>query len=209
MSEKTIILFVKYPEPGKVKTRLARQIGSEEKACDLYRQLAERNYRTLVSMKDEDFHVVVSYDPPESKEAVEKWLPGASRYFFQEGHGLGERIRHAFHFAFRNFCGPVIVMGSDTMSFDRKHASEAFESLKEADVVVGPAKDGGYYLIGMSQPHDSLFEDISWSTNKVMQETMEKIKTENLTYRILSQLEDLDEWQHAADERQHVTSILI
>ncbi len=194
MEHKSLLYFVKYPEPGKVKTRLAKDIGPNA-AAKAYRGLAESIFHSLLnhSSKRKDFETVVFFDPPDKARGIHEWLAGAAAYWPQEGKGLGERLIHAFEAAFENGADKVLVLGSDTIGFREDLITKAFESLDYYDVVIGPAKDGGYYLIGIKDLHVNLFQNIPWSTSHVLKTTLEWAQEENLTYYLLPELEDLDE----------------
>ncbi len=188
--EKAIIYFVKYPAPGKVKTRLAKTMGDQE-AARLYKQLAENNFFILRHCKEAD--LIVVFDPPEDHIKVHQWLSGADRYIPQEGLGLGERLNNSFKWAFDNGYQKVTALGSDTLQLTTTIAEQSFVALLNSDVVVGPAKDGGYYLIGLSSNQPMLFEGISWSTNEVLSQTYQVVNKLKLKYHTLCPLEDLDE----------------
>lgn len=191
--DKALIYFVKYPEPGKVKTRLARTLGAEA-AANAYRGLAEEIFHTLSNgIKKKDFERVVFFDPPEKEKDVKEWLPGAAAYRPQQGGDLGDRLIQAFQFAFDCGAGQVLALGSDTLGFKGELITRAFEALENHDVTLGPAKDGGYYLIGLSEPYDCFFQDIPWSTSDVLKTTLGRIREEGLSHYFLPQLDDLDE----------------
>ncbi|OGX04711.1 MAG: hypothetical protein A3G87_06290 [Omnitrophica bacterium RIFCSPLOWO2_12_FULL_50_11] len=194
MGHEQILYFVKYPEPGKVKTRLAKALGSNA-AAKAYRGLAESIFHSLSNgnSKSKGFETVVFFDPPEKERQVKEWLPGAAAYRSQKGKDLGERLIHAFKEAFQDGAERVLAVGSDTLGFKPKFVMKAFDVLKNYDVVIGPAKDGGYYLIGFSGFHTILFQDIPWSTGDVLKTTLGWIREEGLSYSLLQELEDLDE----------------
>jgi len=185
-----ILYFVKYPQPGKVKTRLAKTIGDQE-ATRLYKQLAEQSFLVLRDCPGAD--LIVVFDPPEDHVKVHHWLSGADRYIPQEGSGLGERLTNSFKCAFDDGYQKVTAFGSDTLELTTTIVEQSFTALKEADVVIGPAKDGGYYLIGLSSPQPKLFEGINWSTSEVLFQTYQAINTLGLKYHTACPLEDLDE----------------
>ena len=201
MEERQILYFVKYPEPGKVKTRLARHVGAG-KAAELYRALVEENLSTLAQVC-EPFRLVVVFDPPEKEAEVREWLkPFQIRDFLpQNGAGLGERLDHAFQFAFRDRPAKsqpqrVMALGSDTLRLTPEIIREGFDALESSDCVIGPAKDGGYYLIGLSFEDGDIFRNIPWSTSMVYQTTIQYLQSEQLSYYRLPLLEDLDEVQN-------------
>lgn len=185
-----ILYFVKYPQAGKVKTRLAKTIGDQE-AAHLYMQLAEQNFLVTRACKEAD--LIVVFDPPQDHVKVHQWLSGADSYIPQEGLGLGERLINSFKWAFDFGYQKVTVFGSDTLALTTTIVEQSFVALTKADVVIGPAKDGGYYLIGLSSKQPKLFEGINWSTSEVLSQTYQAIDVLKLKYHTLCPLEDLDE----------------
>jgi len=190
MNVNAILYFVKYPTPGKVKTRLAQTIG-EDKAADLYRQLAQDNFYILRECKNTD--LIVVFDPPEDQEKVHQWLFWGDRYVPQSGIGLGHRLTHAFQWAFGQGYKRVAAYGSDTLRLTTIIVEQGFIALQDADVVIGPAKDGGYYLIGTSSSQPELFEGMKWSTSEVLSQTYQIIHHLKLKYHTLCPLEDMDD----------------
>lgn len=187
-----ILYFVKYPEAGRVKTRLARTVGPE-RAADLYRRCAEDNFRILALMEDAATRVMVVYDPPTAEAEIRSWLSHSAGYLAQEGPTLTERLANAFDAAFREGADSALALGSDTLGLDKHILQTAFRRLREADVVVGPARDGGYYLIGLSKPMPWIFEGIPWSTSRVLAAALERARQRHLTYHLLPVLDDLDQ----------------
>lgn len=188
--ENAIIYFVKYPTPGKVKTRLAKTIGDQE-AVYLYKQLAENNFFILRQCKEAD--LIVVFDPPEDHLKIHQWLSGADHYVTQEGLDLGNRLINVFKWAFNQGYQKAAAYGSDTLQLTTTIAEQSFVALESADVVIGPAKDGGYYLIGLSSNQPMLFEEINWSTSEVLSQTYQVINKLRLKFCTLCPLEDLDE----------------
>jgi rSAM/selenodomain-associated transferase 1 len=186
----TVLYFVKYPLPGQVKTRLARTIGPQE-AARVYQELAENNYKVLSLAKDTD--IVIMFDPPRNEKEIKQWLSGANSYVAQKGEDLGERLSHAFQWAFDHGYQAVTVVGSDILELTPTIVEQSFVALTRSDVVIGPAKDGGYYLIGLSSHQPKLFEGINWSTSVVLSQTYRIIGTLRLKFSTLCPLEDLDD----------------
>lgn len=191
-NKRVVIYFVKYPEPGKVKTRLAKSVGFVQ-AARMYRTLAEENWRMLVQNRLRLGKLVVAYDPPEQLEAIQNWLEVADAYVPQEGKDLGERLEHAFRFWFDKGCHSVIALGSDTLQLSIEEIVQGTKALISHDAVIGPARDGGYYLIGTSREHPSIFKNIPWSSTQVFESTLTRLNERNLSYYLLQKLEDLDE----------------
>ena len=198
--ENVLIVFLKYPEPGKVKTRLAKALG-DGKACAIYKLLAESVIKNVApkNLKTYDGHIF--FTPADKENEIKNWLKSISdnerafhiQYSPQKGNTLGERMSNAFQQTLqRKDCKRCIIIGTDCPEIDATLIENAFDILKEKNVVIGPCKDGGYYLLGMSRPASDLFVDIDWSTDRVFEQTMEKIRKNNLSYGILKSLVDID-----------------
>jgi rSAM/selenodomain-associated transferase 1 len=171
-------MFAKNPETEKTKTRLARKIG-EFKARKIYKQLLNDNIK-IHSKASYDFVVYVQGDLDYfSKVKTKKQL----------GADLGEKMMNAFKEQLEYY-NKVAIVGSDLI-LESSLVEEAFEELENFDVVIGPSNDGGYYLLGMKKTNN-IFKDISWSTSTVFKETIQKIKTIDLNYSILSKRRDID-----------------
>lgn len=196
MKDCAILFFVKSPTPGKVKTRLANTIGDKE-AADVYQQLAQDNFKVLRDCESAD--LIVVFDPPEDALRINKWLLEAEHYIPQQGAGLGDRLICAFQWAFNQGYRKVTAFGSDTLELTTTIVSQSFVALESADVVIGPAKDGGYYLIGTTALIEGLFHEINWSTAEVLSQTYKKIGDLKLKYLTLCPLEDLDEIKHGGE----------
>ncbi len=193
MNLNVLLYFVKYPTPGRVKTRLAKTVGDQE-AARLYSELAERNFKAIASLHKRSIcDIVVLFDPPEKSEDVKRWLSLSCEYLPQSGGGLSERLTQAFREAFQKGGKRVMALGSDTLGLMPDVIQQGFEALQSNDVVVGPAEDGGYYLIGSASFQPKLFEGIAWSTSEVLPQTYKIINNLRLSHQTLNQLQDLDE----------------
>ena len=196
-----VLLFVKDPEPGKVKTRLAASVGPE-RAAEIYRRLAEEVVRRL----PEEDEVLVMFDPPEKGAEVEAWLGGlgakAALDFLAQAPGdLGARLDAAFATAFAQGFAAVAAVGSDCVELTPQHFAEAWQSLATHDAALGPAADGGYYLLALRAPQPALFTDIAWSTGAVCAGTLARAAAVGLRVHLLPQLRDVDtveDWDAAA-----------
>ena len=184
-----LLIFAKYPEPGRVKTRLARQIGFE-KAARLYQTMVETVVQKTAP-RNGDYRRFLYFDPPERKGDFQQWFPFLQMQPQREGD-LGDRMTSAIRESLESAAERVIVIGSDCMEIDGVLIEGAFFRLDQADVVVGPATDGGYYLIGMKKLYD-LFTDIPWSTDRVFDETIRRANEFNLRVAVLPTLSDIDE----------------
>jgi rSAM/selenodomain-associated transferase 1 len=184
-----LLVFVKHPEPGKVKTRLAEDLGAE-KAAQIYSHMA----KTIINnvSKSTEYKTLVFFDPPERKKDIEKWLSKNYELFPQEGKSLGERMETAFRKAFSLGAEKTVIIGTDCVEISKGIISQAFDSLDEMDVVLGPAEDGGYYLLGMKKLIPEIFDDIGWSTSHVLDQTIDKIKKKGRKFGLLEILRDID-----------------
>jgi len=189
VSSQALIVFVKSPEPGEVKTRLMPALGADL-AAELYRALCEEVLQATVPEAGE-YERLVFFAPPEAAEAVRAWLPGL-RIVPQSGDDLGARMTAAFARAFERGAERVAIIGTDAPGVSRQGVVEALDALDDADVVLGPAVDGGYYLMALGRPHPHLFEGVRWSTPTVLEETLSRAGAAGLRTRTLAPLADID-----------------
>jgi rSAM/selenodomain-associated transferase 1 len=182
---KGLIIFIKNPVLGKVKTRLANTIG-DERALKIYRHLL--NHTRKVSEKVDAFRFLFYSDTiiPD-----DEWSNDLFQKHQQDGIGLGSKIQNAFNVAFLQSQYNVII-GSDCLDIGPEIITESYKHLEAYDLVIGPAMDGGYYLIGMKSYYASLFEDIEWSSEKVLSQTIEKAKSLKLNVKLMTELSDID-----------------
>ncbi|HSW62519.1 MAG TPA: TIGR04282 family arsenosugar biosynthesis glycosyltransferase [Dissulfurispiraceae bacterium] len=194
-------VFLKYPAPGQVKTRLAASIGSE-KAAECCRELAELVLDRTVS--PEQYRRILFISPEERILDFVRWLPDET-FLPQRGDTLGERMAAAVKMLLARGDLAVLI-GTDIPDLHAQFVAEAFAALEDHDLVIGPARDGGYYLIGMKHEYQPLFEGIAWSTASVLQETVQKASLLGLSYRLLPELVDIDtfedykQWQNRSQK---------
>lgn len=186
MSHKRIIVFVKNTIPGKVKTRLAKTIGDEE-ALKVYLQLLNITKKEVLGLNIER---EVWYAWEIGKDDI--WDENHFNKRVQQDGNLGEKMNNAFRQSFEEGMNKVVLIGSDCPTLTSSILEEAFQKLDESDVVFGPSKDGGYYLIGMSSYYPEVLDNIAWSTEKVMDQTEEKAKQNNIKLSKLVTLNDID-----------------
>ena len=187
-----ILFFVKYPEPGQVKTRLAASIGSAH-AIALYQCFLDDLSATLANSGHE---VIVCYSPATTttKEWAQHRFPFAKQFYAQRGSNLGERMLSAFKFGFRAY-EKLLLIGSDSPHLPVHIFNEAFDALEAFDAVIGPSMDGGYYLIGFRHKVVSkAFQNINWSTNRVLTQTQNALASENKSVHLLPEMLDIDEY---------------
>ncbi len=183
-----LILFAKAPFPGKVKTRMQPHL-SPEQALMLYRAMGEDLVAQLGDSPHYDF--CVYYAPSESREAVASWLGTSLALCPQRAGNLGERMAAAFQESLQHY-QRVVIIGCDLPTLTEQEVRNAFGALEDADLVLGPTEDGGYYLIGLKQYHPVVFEDIHWSSEAVLAQTLERARQAGLTVHLLPKQRDLD-----------------
>jgi rSAM/selenodomain-associated transferase 1 len=182
----TLVVMARRPEPGKVKTRLARVVG-DERACDLYRAFL-RDLST--ELRTAPWHIVWAVDPPASDLGP---LIGTGQVQIdQSGTDLAERMQRCFATLFARGNGPIVMIGADAPHLGRRRIAAAFEVLGHHDVVLVPTADGGYCLIGLTRAAD-LFTGIAMGTPEVFAETQRRIAHLGLTGSILPETFDVDE----------------
>ena len=184
-----LILFLKYPEPGKVKTRLGAELGFEL-AAKLYELFIKQTFELAQNCSARQ--IFVAYEPLDRKDEFAEFVPKKFAIFPQEGKNLGERMLNAFQDAFARGYKNVAILGSDSPTLPLENIDDAFEKLSKSDLVLGPAEDGGYYLIGLNKAHCGLFENIEWSSDSVLQLTIESAKKLQLSYELLPSWYDVD-----------------
>lgn len=189
--KKTLIVFTRYPEPGKTKTRLIPTLGAEG-AANLHRQMAEY---AIAQAKQLSFSHQVSVEVHFSGgnlHLMQSWLGNDIIYQSQIEGDIGLKMSAAFHTAFNHNINHVAIIGSDCPKLNSQLISQAFDVLSQHDLVIGPATDGGYYLIGLRRFIPQLFMGINWSTSKVFQQTIEIADQLNLSVAYLPKLSDID-----------------
>lgn len=186
MADNFLIIFVKNLVPGMVKTRLAEDIGMFL-ALDVYQELVNHTAKTV---KKVDADKMVFYS--EYVEVEDVFEGEEFEYHVQEGNTLGERMKNAFQLAFDKGYSRVTIIGSDCYDLKKKHLDEAFDQLEINDIVVGPAQDGGYYLLGLNGPCPALFEGKTYSHANVLAELMKEVKELELECHVLEKLKDID-----------------
>ena len=191
-TDNALIVFLKYPETGKVKTRLGKDIGYR-RAAEFYRETAGFVARSFSgSLKWKTFFF---YAPGERRKEVSEWLGECEAVFFaQEEGSLGERMCRAFGKCFSLGFRNVVIIGTDCVMITKEDVETAFSLLSggESEAVLGPATDGGYYLLGLSRQTDPLFQEIRWSTSGVFEETRKRLKKGGLRHEIMRELSDID-----------------
>jgi rSAM/selenodomain-associated transferase 1 len=186
-----LLVFVRAPELGRVKTRLAAAIG-DGAALRVYRRLAEHTLAIARELAMEDVEVRVHYAPGGAGEAVRGWLGEGPIYLPQAEGDLGMRMRDAFERAFADGAERVVIVGSDLPELSAPLLRRAFGLLDGAAAVIGPARDGGYYLLGLPGMIDGIFDGIEWSTPGVLAATLERLRAAEIDPAMLPVLADVD-----------------
>lgn len=185
--QNALIIFVKNARLGKVKTRLAATVG-EQKALDIYKQLlahTKQVVRPLNCVKTVWYSLEVEEDAGWNAPEVQKKV--------QLGEDLGQRMLHAFRYTLNQpEVKHAVIIGSDCAELETTHIETAFNALEKHELVIGPARDGGYYLLGVNRLYPELFRDIVWSTEQVFDSTIEKARQLGLSIHTLATLSDVD-----------------
>ena len=179
-----LIIFLRSPEEGKVKTRLAKTVGAA-KALNIYRELLSITFNQIQNL---DCTVYLYFFPYIDRNFLEK-TPFIGR--LQKGADLGLRMQQAFQDVLQSH-HQVLLIGTDCPDITKTLLEEAFIQLQNHDIVLGPATDGGYYLIGLRQVHNCLFAGIDWSTERVLSQTLQAAEGMNLSFSLLPEHNDID-----------------
>ncbi|MFT7363385.1 MAG: rSAM/selenodomain-associated transferase 1, partial [Algoriphagus sp.] len=186
MKKTALIVFQKNEILGKVKTRLASTLGHEE-ALKIYQILIAHTHQVIQPVAADTYIFFSNYIPKTYE------IKASSFYFqVQTGKDLGDRMKNAFEFLFCIGYERVLIIGTDCATLEPIHIKTAIQKLDLVDVVIGPAEDGGYYLLGMKNLVSSLFEDMKWSTEDVLKETINRLTQEGLSYERIETLSDVD-----------------
>ncbi|SER07023.1 TIGR04282 family arsenosugar biosynthesis glycosyltransferase [Neolewinella agarilytica] len=188
-----LLLFVKNPIPGKTKTRLAASVGNEM-ALKMYHQLTDWTREQALGLEGVDRFVYYSNEV----DTTDEWPNDRFAKRLQHGGGLGERMEQGFREVFAEGQDRAIIIGSDCPGITTDYLQEAFAALDDHDLVIGPALDGGYTLLGMRTLETSLFRNMEWSTERVLPDTLDRAEAAGLSVHQLAPLSDVDyleDWQ--------------
>lgn len=186
MEKSALIIFQKNAVLGKVKTRLSVDVG-DESAMKIYQELVRHTHHVCGSVPVQKFLFLSDFIPDVVSEFGQDY-----NFEIQSGNDLGSRMENAFQRLFSNGYEKIVLLGTDCGELEKGTVFEAFNLLDRHEVVIGPARDGGYYLLGMTKMIPDLFEEIPWSTEKVLFLTMEKLEIQNISYDLLEILSDVD-----------------
>ncbi len=184
-----LLIFVKYPDPSNVKTRLQSDLTSED-AASLYRAMVEDIVSRFKNVLNYD--VILFFSPGNAGLKFENWLGNSFKYVTQQGEDLGEKMYNAFVWASEQSYQQAVLIGSDLPTLESGIIDDTFDKLANADVVLGPTVDGGYYLIGLKKPNKQIFKNIHWGTDVVFSETLKNVSRQKLAVTKIKMLRDLD-----------------
>jgi rSAM/selenodomain-associated transferase 1 len=204
MEPDRLIIFLKAPRPGAVKTRLAQTMGNAA-ALAAYEQLVEHLLGRLAGLKP----VTLQFAPDDAGTEISRWQKPGWALHPQGSGDLGLRLTRAFDAAFSSGARRVVVIGSDCPEVTPEDVCEAWEQLSEHDVVLGPARDGGYWLVALCAARPELFAGIPWSTETVLARTLDRARSLGLRARLLRELSDVDtetEWRAFQDRLQRASA---
>ncbi len=191
IAKQHLIIFTRYPEPGLTKTRLIPALGAGG-AANLQRQMTEY---TLSKVRELQKAIAISVEVRFSGgdlELMQNWL-GTDLIYQSQGEGdLGKRMTRSLLDAFDAGARQAVIIGTDCPSVNAQILTQAFAELQQCDIVLGPAIDGGYYLIGLQRLFLELFVDIDWGTCQVLQQTVAICHQLNLSVAYLPSLADVD-----------------
>jgi rSAM/selenodomain-associated transferase 1 len=195
-------VFAKYWEPGQVKTRLARDTNHEF-AASVYRQFIQATLETATGIAERS---VLAFTPTDQYTEFAQCLPAGWTMVAQTTGDLGERMHAYFVDAHAHQIEKIVLIGSDSPHVPAALLRQAFEQLDEHQCVIGPARDGGYYLIGARNIVPPVFDDIDWSTNRVLQQTVTKLKEADISYSLLPpsfDIDTIDDFRELQQQLQH------
>ncbi len=207
LPHETLLLFTRYPRHGLAKTRLIPALGAAG-ATSLQQRMTEQMFILAQALqKIRGLRVEVYYEGGSAKE-VRRWVPPEYAVKKQSGGDLGKRMRHAVNTAFAGDAARTVIIGADCPFLTAKLLDEAFDRLRTHDAVIGPAHDGGYYLLGLCRPADILWENITWGGKSVLRQTLDKCKEHNITVAMLPSLPDIDRPEDLALLATHFPELL-
>ena len=188
--DRCILLFVRYPTPGEVKTRLSDKLGDAE-AVSIYRNFIVDILSTLQRL---ELPFKIFFHPDSAREKLYEWLGTRYSYVPQCGQDLGERMKNAFSYAFRNNIRQAVIIGSDSPDLPADLVNRSFAALETYDAVIGPAGDGGYYLIGFSQTgfEPEAFKNVGMGSGSVFEQTCKILKEHQRKAYLLPEWYDVD-----------------
>ena len=209
--KEALVIFAKAPLPGQVKTRLIGTISPEE-AAELYICFLRDTFATMQEVQEEREHVslVLCYAPADEIEAFEAADLDGCLLLAQTGDDLGERLKNCCADLFQFGFNSVVIIGADSPTLPTEIILDAFTQLDHnIDAVVGPASDGGYYLIGIKSMHEKLFANINWSESSVFADTITALQSLHLQFKTLPIWDDIDTPQDLAKLQTQISQEIV
>lgn len=191
MLPQALIIFVKNPIQGQVKTRIAKTTG-DAKAVEIYRELLQYTHDVAESLPADEYAKTVYYGDYVNPDDL--WNGWTKARQPQDGD-LGDRMKQAFREQFALGAGRVVIIGSDCLALRPRHLEAAFRGLTTHDVVIGPSTDGGYYLLGMNILYEQIFDEMPWSQPVLLEKTKAILEADSISLALLESLTDIDEWE--------------
>lgn len=187
MNKSVLGIMFRIPQYGKVKKRLAAQIGTED-ALSVYAAMLYETVKNVSQLKSVDLYGFYEGAISKTESVLEsiQTMP-------QQGKDLGERMLNAVQWLFEKGYNKVVLIGADSPDLPVEYIKDAFLKLNSCELAIGPAEDGGYYLIGMNRPLDIIFKDIKWDSNSVLKDTISIANNEGIRYFLLPHWYDIDD----------------
>ncbi|MFC1964712.1 TIGR04282 family arsenosugar biosynthesis glycosyltransferase [Chloroflexota bacterium] len=190
MGTTALVIFIRFPHSGKVKSRLAQTLGPG--IATVFYQLCAQKIVCELDQFSGEVNKYLSYSQKSDKDEIGHWAGSRFRLIPQDEGDLGQRLEQSFRSLLKGGFGKAIIMASDVPDLTKNIMNDAVSALDDHDLVIGPCNDGGYYLIGMKKLHGELFEGISWSTDKVLEQTLTIASEQELSVFSLITLRDID-----------------
>jgi len=213
-NKQVLLVFVRAPEAGRVKTRLAKGVGPS-KALDLYKRFVLKTLAAAGAWAkdlqgESEFirrEIWICYTPGDKEICVKNWLGREYVFLAQSGFDLGRRMAGAMKEAFCRGAAKVVLVGTDIPDMEAAHLTEAFNALDRTDLVWGPSLDGGYWLVGASSPDglESVFSQIPWGTEQVLSITYRRCDAAGMSRTSISPLQDVDTLEDLTSTRFYQT----
>ncbi|MFP4845079.1 TIGR04282 family arsenosugar biosynthesis glycosyltransferase [Winogradskyella sp. PE311] len=198
MGKKALIIFTRNPELGKCKTRLAKTLG-DKSTLDIYNHLLKHTATVSKEVKASRY---VFYS--ETINHYDIWDSNTYYKKLQKGEDLGERMKNAFSELFKSGYQKAIIIGSDLLDLNASLIEKAFRELDHNDVVIGPAEDGGYYLLGSKKIHSSIFENKKWGTETVRMATLKDLENSNVhLLKVLNDIDTFEDMKHYEELKKY------
>jgi len=190
VTDNCVLFFVKYPLQGKIKTRLAAELG-DQAVIELYKNFV---LDTLSTIRQLNVPFRICFHPESARDKMKEWLGEQYAYMAQEGANIGQRMKNALAQTIEEGFSRAILIGSDIPDLPADFLIQALQSLESHPVVIGPSSDGGYYLIGFSKAHflPNAFDGISWSTENVFRQTIDVLEEHSNNVHVLPEWFDVD-----------------